>query len=700
MEVKDRAGHTVFIVVTARRVRGVSAKVPYSIPPTPSAPRHQHCYTPASSVEMPTKRPRQEPVSCQRCRAKKLRCDRQQPCANCSARGVSCESSAPAAQSPSGHDDPAVLTRLKHLEDAVESLRKTVLPQPAATSSIASLGSEIPKATGALDHDCQPTNRRSIGLELLPVGRMRNSKGTRMCLPAKHEAVGLFCHYNNHVNYLHHVIHAPSALALIDQVYSLPLEEAEPAYAALLLGMLACASYFWNPTVGVFTAQEDAQHASSLWLEAAHQMLQHARGRSAAVCLEEVQATIIVSYLAYNVEGFSPRVRLGNAAAVTLARDLSLHKLDGPLQPGPRESPVQREVKRRVWWQVVSLDWLLAFLPGPQEGTYLVQPRHMAVNLPQDTDDQHLEQGLPHPPSQPSTMSYFLQRVRLAELCRNIADSTTELPFDLRQTDSSTLRALDGQFEHFFATLPPYFRLDDDPQNAQAEFPHTTTSTPRYLIHLGAQTRRSKLHQPWLVRGLHEPQFAFARAACLSSSRTVLHVARLLEDDGKSRPFAPARLCAVVHHVATAAVILVADLSCAARARGATAEEEEQRKLEIVGACQMLERVSAVAESFLASLNAVLRRHGIQLPYSVRLGAPEESSSPAIGGGAALPGVETLASGGPEEEEEEEEVGPFDALLRSGMDMGFDLDVPAWDELFTDLNACPAFHTDLLDFSL
>ena len=36
-------------------------------------------------------RPRQDPVSCDSCRKKKLKCDRGVPCANCTSRGVACE---------------------------------------------------------------------------------------------------------------------------------------------------------------------------------------------------------------------------------------------------------------------------------------------------------------------------------------------------------------------------------------------------------------------------------------------------------------------------------------------------------------------------------------------------------------------------------------------------------------------------------
>jgi len=75
-------------------------------------------------------RPRQDPVSCQLCRLKKLKCDRQRPCSNCQSRRVSCEykGDAPRLQ----HDDPdltssidlrneneAIKARLRRLEATV-----------------------------------------------------------------------------------------------------------------------------------------------------------------------------------------------------------------------------------------------------------------------------------------------------------------------------------------------------------------------------------------------------------------------------------------------------------------------------------------------------------------------------------------------------------------------------------------------------
>lgn len=77
-----------------------------------------------------TRCPRQDPVSCQFCRSKKLKCDRRQPCSNCAARGVTCQPVArhtlqtpreDKQQSPFP-ENVEILARLKTLEDKVSAM--------------------------------------------------------------------------------------------------------------------------------------------------------------------------------------------------------------------------------------------------------------------------------------------------------------------------------------------------------------------------------------------------------------------------------------------------------------------------------------------------------------------------------------------------------------------------------------------------
>ena len=77
-------------------------------------------------------RPRQDPVSCDLCRKKKLKCDREMPCANCRNRGVTCEyqgkrahrstnSTAPDQVALLRRENAAIKARLDRLEEFVYS---------------------------------------------------------------------------------------------------------------------------------------------------------------------------------------------------------------------------------------------------------------------------------------------------------------------------------------------------------------------------------------------------------------------------------------------------------------------------------------------------------------------------------------------------------------------------------------------------
>lgn len=84
-------------------------------------------------------RPRQIPVSCQLCREKKLKCDRQHPCSNCSARAVDCQPATRHAVQPqqikhlsADIQNTGILDRLQKLEDAVFGVHARSLRLPSS----------------------------------------------------------------------------------------------------------------------------------------------------------------------------------------------------------------------------------------------------------------------------------------------------------------------------------------------------------------------------------------------------------------------------------------------------------------------------------------------------------------------------------------------------------------------------------------
>lgn len=97
------------------------------------------------------RRSRQNPVSCQLCRLKKLKCNRQQPCSNCSARGVGCQfatqnltqtTTDSNRQACPAAENAGFQARLERLEDAVfgkhdskHSAFTTIVPSPHGPST-------------------------------------------------------------------------------------------------------------------------------------------------------------------------------------------------------------------------------------------------------------------------------------------------------------------------------------------------------------------------------------------------------------------------------------------------------------------------------------------------------------------------------------------------------------------------------------
>ncbi|KAL1634664.1 hypothetical protein SLS58_010563 [Diplodia intermedia] len=647
---------------------------------------------------MPAKRARLDPVSCQLCRSKKLRCSRQHPCSNCSARGVTCIYAAdPPPQYRSAQtDDPTVNARLKRLEEAVEALSKSALPPltPSSADSPAAALDWLEDAgiKASNQHVRASDQAGGLSFAIVQIEGSTEALPSHSFLPAREETLRLFAHYNKQVGYLHHIIHTETTLATIHQIYAALPDRMNHASAALLLAILASATHFWDPTVGIFASAGHARGVSRIWLAEALKTLDQSRCADAPA-VEDVQATIIASYLAYNMQGYSAQFRLLQTTALELARQASLHKTDAPPpqhhqhhQQPPRDL-VADEVKRRVWWHIVATDWLLAFTSGPQEGTYLVQPRHMSVSHPLHAFDGALSTPLPLA-SAPTTMTFALLRLRFATICRTIADALPPAlyPFDLRRADPATVRRLDGLFEGFLEGLPGAFRIDGGGEaegDVDVESRIPRLATQRYLIHLCAHVRRCKLHQPWLVlpRGAEDSERAFSRRTCLESARKVVGVAQLFEADEQRRRVesggggaGEGRLSTVVHHVAMAAVVLVVDLCFSGdelRARG----EREGRRREIGEACRVLERArkeSEMAARFLKSLGEMLRRHGVEL----RVVAEEDR-----GDVVEVQNVDVGAGGGDAE---------FEALLQNCANTGGDVDFSGWEDVFASFDSYPA----------
>lgn len=190
----------------------------------------------------------------------------------------------------------------------------------------------------------------------------------RVVLPAYADARILFDKYAKYVCHFHNIVHVPTFRKSLEALY-LNLSRKEPVntdHAALVLAVFTTVMCYvrMSGETDVYpediTADSEAVYLS--WFRAALDLLDHSR-RVLPGSLEIAQAAIILVFLDYNLEGFTSRARAILTQGLQTAKELALHRLDSPAAVRRREaaptieSMIETEMKRRVWWHMVSTDW-------------------------------------------------------------------------------------------------------------------------------------------------------------------------------------------------------------------------------------------------------------------------------------------------------------------------------------------------------
>lgn len=153
------------------------------------------------------------------------------------------------------------------------------------------------------------------------------------------------------------------------------------------------------------------------------------------------------------------------------------------------------------WRHLTCTDWFMSFIGGPQEGIYSINPKHMTVKLPRNLDRDDLntkEADFSRSLDEPTIMSYYHQRIKLANICRQVADEVWSplRTMDAGMIDYGVVYTLDAQFEHQLRELPRFLRNDVSLEQLRHEYSGLYTSqmsAQSVMVNLMIHTRRCKL---------------------------------------------------------------------------------------------------------------------------------------------------------------------------------------------------------------
>ncbi|WPB02077.1 uncharacterized protein RHO25_006711 [Cercospora beticola] len=232
-------------------------------------------------------------------------------------------------------------------------------------------------------------DRVSIRLETLEQS-LASSQQAQVCtisMPTYDLAMSFLDAYAKALDAMQHIVHIDSTRDAVNRAYS-DLEagrEVDPGILCLILGICACLTFYWSTTgrswgTELFHELEPAHKAAAHWAEQGLYAMQQMHLATASYTIESVQGMIMLTFLFYHIEGFTARVGLMHSSAITMARSLGLHRTDSPQAATANLSQAEtitKEVQRKVWWHLACTDWLLAFMGGPQEGTYTIRTMHV-----------------------------------------------------------------------------------------------------------------------------------------------------------------------------------------------------------------------------------------------------------------------------------------------------------------------------------
>ena len=327
----------------------------------------------------------------------------------------------------------------------------------------------------------------------------------------------------------------------------------------------------------------------------------------------------------------------------------------------------------------------------------------MRVKRPRNVSDEDLEvmpEDFELPLSEPTIMAYYLQRIRMAEISRDMADLSWA--WEAEDITVDDIRRLDGKFDNYFAELPTCLQLNDVGRQSHtaAGLPDFHISLQSYIVNLIGNAKRCKFHMPFLLRASTDSTYAFSREACLRAARVLISIREDLMTASKELWVSSTRLCGLMHISFYGTVVLVMDMIC-----NRNAESEAARKEEIQRACQSLEAAkeqSLAAGMFLDSLLAILRKHRIKLQSQDQAGRSDADGFAVTTGDTAFAvaygsvcthNVSSVPAEGLKDFENLE----FDQLWQSYVDLDPTINPQNWDALMNDIETWQPNH-DMLEY--
>ncbi|KAK3995852.1 fusarisetin A cluster transcription factor [Cladorrhinum sp. PSN332] len=619
--------------------------------------------SPPSRPTPPPSRRRDKPqLSCNLCRRRKLRCDRQHPCSSCSSRALTCtyaeqpipttsSSLAKPAASSSMHDrivqlerlvmslipgsvtgsgsnsDPASASGSGHApahspstgpNTGTSSVAPGPTPVPASSvtephtpmdmlSECGSMcvSSSEPRYVGC-DHwaaildsiadlkhhfdqeeklrlaqeDLQDAERDDADTDYLAVPRENCALllyGCRLpvsradilaALPPKSAVDRYISRYFNRLDLVHSIIHGPTFLREYEEFWTNP-----PSVPILWVGLLfsmICLALLASDASD--TAHGDPEHRFlqvQIYREKTVQCLVMGNYTRSGPYVLETLAHYIYIELGIRDDA-NEDIWYLFAVEVNLAMRMGYHRDPDNL---PGISPLQSEMRRRIWAVILQADILL---PSQMGMPRMISDWKCDTKEPRNLNDADIDESTvelppPRPETEFTTTLGLIARRRMYVALGAISDITAAL----QPCSYAEIMRVDGILQEAAASIPPPLK--------PRPLANSVTDTPEiimarlFIAHLFYKGQ-IMLHRRFLYAdstSSSEDVFAYSRTACLDASLGALQIQNILDEEtspGGQLHMMRWRVSSIMNHTFLTATMIL----CSVLHRGRTLQRENE----------------------------------------------------------------------------------------------------------------------------
>lgn len=588
-----------------------------------------------------TSRRRDKPqLSCNLCRRKKLRCDRQQPCYNCAGRGLSCiyaqnaDNGAPL--SSIGEPQPTLQDRLAYLERLV----KVLMPGPSSQSSpnavttsgtsgdvtsarlhdnslvdtsadvrsecgsISATATELPyigddhwaailESISDLKHqvdrdeqtrmddavgDGNPSIRRQSPHALLLYGcpRAQSREEILSALPPKPAVDRYVSFYFNHLSLAYSVLHSHSFLREYQTFWEAP-SETPIAWIGLLFTIICLSIFASKDNNEIRDMAEDEQ--LRLQIDSYHEKIVQ------CLILAEYTKTgphILETMMHYAHIEFAIHPDANTdlwylfGIVANMAMRMGLHR-DARHFKGI--TPLQAEMRRRIWSSLLMGNIIISGQVGmPRMISAAQYDTAEPRNLTDaDLDSVHTGGTTELPPSRPETEYTPILGVIAMRRIVEALGQISELRATVTPCTYEEVMRADSALQRAAESIPPPMKMKLMVASI-TDSPHAIM----WRLFIGHLFYKGQimLHQPYMFTSAREDIHAYSQKTCLDASLSMLEIQGILDEEtrpGGQISMMRWRVSSITNNQFLTATMIL----CSMLHRGVTLGREEEIKSEL-----------------------------------------------------------------------------------------------------------------------